>query len=141
MRYELKTLSEGLGSDFNLDDEISLVRMTIQDLVTFLEQQPRPDQRIAVGSLLRGAVEDLSRIIERAARLPLSPTAISVDKVAKMLNTVQQAIVEHLPDGVARQQLIMNVKHQLAGISIRDEPQALILRTCEMMDQSVPRVH
>ena len=142
MRYQLSSISQDIVtrlSDNGLGDEVSLMRLTVQDLVDYLEQQPDVSRRIAVGSMLRDAIDSLSRVIERAARLPASDT-VPIGQVRSMLDTMQAAIMEFLPDGVARQQLIMNVKSAIAGISIREEPSALVLRTCEMMDNSVPRI-
>ena len=141
MRYQLSSISQDIVtrlSDNGLGDEVSLMRLTVQDLVDYLEQQPDVSRRIAVGSMLRDAIDSLSRVIERAARLPASDT-VPIGQVRSMLDTMQAAIMEFLPDGVARQ-LIMNVKSAIAGISIREEPSALVLRTCEMMDNSVPRI-
>jgi hypothetical protein len=145
MRYHLTPLTEGLAKrlsgDCNLQDEIALCRITVQDLVTRLDECSHAGERIAVGSLLRDALEMLSRLVERAARLPVSATALSANQVHTMLKALEKAVLEHLPDGTGRQQLIMTLNEQLSGISTREEPSAAILRTCEMMDRSVPYVN
>jgi hypothetical protein len=142
MRYEIKplTLPTESWSDLNLDGEIELVRHTISDLVSMLNQQVELPQRIAIGSMIRSAVTDLSTIIDKAARMPPSTGSLSRNAVHSMLKSIEQAVVEFMPDGVARTQLISIVESKLKGISVSEAPQALVLRTCEMMDQSVPLV-
>jgi hypothetical protein len=93
-----------------------------------------------IGSMLRDAIEGLSRIIDRAARLPQSPEAMSMSQVAGILNRLQATIQTSLPDGPAKDQLITALNTSLGGISVRESPTALVLRTCEMMDRSVPFV-
>lgn len=144
MRYRLNSLSaekaKSLGGDLSLTDEITLARMTVQDLVELNESAADLGQRVMTGSMLRDAIELLSRLIERAARLPDSPSSVSIEQVESMLNDIQSTIIEQLPDGVGRQQLIQAVKGRLEGISNRETHTALILRTCEAMDLSVPKV-
>ena len=139
MRYGLKRLEPTLTGDLSLEDEIALVRVTIEDLVQMLNAQAELHQRIAIGSLIREAVSDLSQIIDKAARLPRQ-TTMSFEQVGSMLRTIEQAVVDYMPDGVARQQLITVVKGKLEGISTTEPHHALILRTCDMMDKSVPYV-
>jgi hypothetical protein len=139
MRYGLKRLEPTLTGDLNLDDEIALVRVTIEDLVQMLNQQVELHQRVAIGSLIREAVADLSGIIDKAARLP-KQTAMSFDQVGSMLRAIEDAVTTYMPDGVARQQLITVVKGKLEGISVTEPHHALILRTCDMMNRSVPYV-
>lgn len=141
MRYEIKSAEvvKQLSGDLSLFDEIALARWTIQDLVSMLEIQ-QPAQRIAVGSMLRDALEMLSRMIERASKLPQQGDTVPVARVMGMLRSIEDSIKFQLPEGSTQQQLIMSIKEHLEGISIREEPSALVLRTCEMMDNSVPRI-
>lgn len=139
MRYGLKRLEPTLTGDLDLNDEIALVRVTIEDLVQMLNQQVELHQRVAIGSLIREAVADLSQIIDKAARLP-KQTAMTFEQVGNMLKTIEQAVVDYMPDSIARQQLITVVKGKLEGISVTEPHHALILRTCDMMDKSVPYV-
>jgi hypothetical protein len=142
MRYELSSISEAaakrLSGDLSLHDEISLARMTVQDIVTLMDSSKDLGQRIMAGSMLRDAIELLSRLVERAARLPATPDHVTVQQVATMLEDIQSTIIDHLPDGAGRQQLIMSVKSRLEGISNRETNSAVVLRTCEAMDRSVP---
>lgn len=143
MKYRLgefsQQLADQLTGDFTLHDEVALFRLSIQDLVTLMETQPGA-QRMMIGSMLRDAIEGLSRIIDRAARLPQSPEAMSMSQVAGILNRLQATIQTSLPDGPAKDQLITSLNTSLGGISVRESPTALVLRTCEMMDRSVPYV-
>lgn len=143
MKYNLgqfsQQLVEQLTGEFTLHDEIALYRLTIQDLLTLMETQPGA-QRMMMGSMIRDAIEGLSRIIDRAARLPQSAQAIPVQQVAGMLNRLQATIQTSLPDGPAKDHLITALSSTLGGISVRESPTALVLRTCEMMDRSVPYV-
>lgn len=138
MRYELTADGEravkAFANEMSLNDEVALIRWTIQDLVRMLEMQQAP-QRIAVGSMLRDAIETLSRVLERAARLPRSPDMVSREQVSAMLHNIEDLARR----GLAGDQLIMSIKGLLEGIS-REEPGVKVLRTCEMMDRSVPYI-
>lgn len=136
MRYRL-TERQVLGDTLGLDDEIQLMRVTIQHLVTMLDQQAELHQKVALGSILREAIDQLSRVIERASRLP-AKTSMDLTSVTAMLQAIEGSIADALPDGPAKHQLIMNVQSRIKGISSSEAPSAVILRTCDMMDRSVP---
>lgn len=137
MRYRLTDVT--LTGDLSLTDEIALMRHTVQHLLTMMDQQTELHQKIAIGSLVREAIDQLSKVIERAARLPPAQS-MELTSVVNLLTGIQEAIDQQLPDGPAKHQLIMNVKGRIEGISTREAPSALILRTCEMMDRSIPYV-
>ena len=138
MRYRLNEPLV-LGSDISLDDEIALMRLTVQHLVTMLDGQTELHQKVALGSIVREAIDQLSKVIERAAKLP-PKASMDLTSVVSMLQSIEQAVKESLPDGPAKHQLIMNVQSRIQGISTNESPSALILRTCEMMDRSIPFV-
>lgn len=136
MRYELTDNLASLKEDkWSLTDEIALVRWTIQDLVRMLELQA-PPQRVAVGAMLRDAIDTLSKVMERAAKMPAEEDGLSRHRVSAMLRNVEDAI----RSGLTQQQLIMSINALLEGISVQEEPNMRVLRTCEMMDFSVPRI-
>jgi hypothetical protein len=141
VKYKLNLINAetvaGLTGDASLYDEIALMRLTIQDLIIVMENQTQA-QRLMIGTMLREAIEQLSRVMERAARLPPSPTAIPVAQVSMMLINLQSSIDDHLPEGPAKEHLITALKTTLTGISVREAPTAKVLRTCDMMDKSVP---
>jgi hypothetical protein len=143
MKYELKSneILRRLSGDLGLTDEIAIMRWTVQDLISMFEIQ-QGTGRLAIGAMLREAIEQISRVTERASRLPQDNDTVPVARVVGMLRNIETAIGNQLPDGAPRQQLIMSLKELLEGISIggSDEPGARILRTVDMMDRSVPRL-
>ena len=138
MKYSL-TEPLALDAELNLDDEIKLMRLTIQHLVTMLGQQAELHQKVALGSILRESIDQLSRVIERAAKLHVR-TSMELTSVVSMLQGIEAAVGDALPDGPAKHQLIMNVQSRLRGISYTETPSQQILRTCDMMDKSIPYV-
>lgn len=138
MKYSL-TEPLALDAELNLDDEIKLMRLTIQHLVTMLGLQAELHQKVALGSILRESIDQLSRVIERAAKLP-ARTSMELTSVVSMLQGIEATISDALPDGPAKHQLIMNVQTRLKGISYTETPSQQILRTCDMMDKSIPYI-
>jgi hypothetical protein len=140
MKYKVPSrLQEALSglvtSQVSLDDEVALVRLTVQDLLDAYSLADNSMARLTIGSMLRDAVETLSRIVERMAKLPKGNDYIP----ASMLYEVIQRIDADVTAGPAKDLLINDLQAMLKGISNRDEVPH-ITRTCELMDRSVPYV-